>query len=65
MTSDQLLEACDHLLLSGPLAVVIAAAAVDAAGRRRRIIEEILEEMVDFWNNHWQNVGWSEVHQQL
>ena len=62
MTSDQLLEACDHLLLSGPLAVVIAA---DVAGRRRRIIEEILEEMVDFWNNHWQNVGWSGVHQQL
>ena len=54
MTSDQLLEARDHLLLGGPLAaavVVVAAAAVGAGGVR--IVEEILEEMVDFWNNHW------------
>ena len=51
VTSDQLLEARDHLLLGGPLAaVVVVAAAVGAGGGR--IVEEILEEMVDFWNNH-------------
>ena len=47
-TGDQLVEAGGHLLLGGTLAAVLAPSGVV----RVRIIEEILEEIVDLCNNH-------------
>ena len=47
-TGDQLLEARGHLLLAGNVSAVLAPSGVV----RVRIVEEILEEIVDLCNNH-------------